>query len=182
MTQRERGRKTERECALKRTLIVCGRRAAVGGRWRRRHAKPKRNHKLKLMTLARRSWKLKAETRDPEKAERRRPCASKTKKTEHSVARMQPSKGQKKNAKTKKKKQKTSSNSGSWSRRHMLRPLCGSVWFTVNGLSFAAPIGNESYYCSRFHCDIHTHTHALAHIHLEMKMFVNLEQGSWGRW
>lgn len=28
MTQRERGRKTERECALKRTLIVCGRRAA----------------------------------------------------------------------------------------------------------------------------------------------------------
>lgn len=24
----------------------------------------------------------------------------------------------------------------------------------------------------------HTHTHALTHIHLEMKMFVNLEQGS----
>lgn len=26
--ERERGRKTERECALKRTLLVCGRRAA----------------------------------------------------------------------------------------------------------------------------------------------------------
>lgn len=71
MTQREA---RERECALKRTLIVCG-------RWRRRHAKPKRNHKLKLMTLARRSWKLKAERRDTENG--RRPCASKTKKKEH---------------------------------------------------------------------------------------------------
>lgn len=53
--EREREKDREGMCVEKDIDCVRAEGGAVGGRWRRRHAKPKRNHKLKLMTLARRS-------------------------------------------------------------------------------------------------------------------------------